>query len=93
MENVRISFEVPYTGGIPVKELTDRARRFVMELVYPNKTKSSDVENSAVTSWALSPHTNEEIADELDKRWNNYMQHPESAIPHDKVMEEIKARL
>ncbi len=89
MENVRISFEVPSTGGYTVRELTERARRFVAELVEPG----SGQEPQGDLPWALAPHTDEEISAELDRRWEHYLAHPESAIPHEKVFEEVMSRI
>jgi len=89
METVRISFDVPYTNGISVKELTDRARHFVMELMSTDWKE----ESPSPASWALSPHADDEITVELDRRWNLFLQHPDSAIPHERVMEEIKSLL
>lgn len=93
MENVRISFEVPSNGGFTVKELTERARHFVMNLVNPDREELDDEELAETFTHALPYRTAEETAAELDRRWEHYLQHPESAIPHKKVMEELRALL
>ena len=64
MENVRIGFEVPNTGPFTVKELTERARRFVAELVEPGVGYSVEEDAQVGLPWALAPHTDEEISAE-----------------------------
>lgn len=79
MENTRISFEVQNDNGFPAEALTFIAKKSVEEFMGLNSSSSTV--------------TDEEIAAELDRRWEHYLQHPETAIPHKQVMEELKALL
>ena len=93
MENIRISFEVPNMGGFSAKTLTEMAQRFVMEIVSPLTKESTDEEIADAISQAMPYRTDEEIALELDRRWEHYMQHPETAIPQEKVFETVMSRI
>lgn len=97
MENTRISFEIPNTGGFTVKELTERVKHYAMLLVNPaqdgEENEPTDEEITACMGRALPHRTDEEMAAELDHRWGHYMQHPETALPHEKVMDHLMSIL
>jgi len=93
MDNVRISFEVPSIGGFNVNTLTEMARRFVMDVVSPAKDEPTEDEIADAISHVCRFHTDDEMAAELGRRWEHYQQHPETAIPHEKVFETVMSRI
>ena len=93
MENVRISFEVPNVGGYTVKTLTDMARHFVMGLVSSTAKEIADEDIANAVGRAIPSRTDEEMAMELDRRWEHYLQQPETAVPQGKVVETVMSRI
>jgi len=93
MENVRISFEVPYSGGFTVKELTDRARHFVMELVNPNTEEPSDEEIALMIQKALTHLTLKEEQQELARRIKEMEEDPASTYTSTQVFEQLETLL
>lgn len=93
MENTRISFEIPNTGGFTVKELTERVRNYAMLLVNPREHEPTDEEIATCIGRAFPHRSDEEMAAELDHRWEHYLQHPGTAIPHEKVMDHLMSLL
>ncbi|MBP3762297.1 MAG: hypothetical protein J6I49_00275 [Bacteroidales bacterium] len=89
MENIRISFEVPGTGPYTVNELTERARRFVSELVAPQADGPSDEALDALLDRAFAPRSIEEEAAELNRRVDDLLAGRATTVPHDEIVQHV----
>ena len=93
MENVTISFDVPSTGIYTVKELTERARRFVSELVEPVAEMPSDDEIDVAIGHAIPMRTAEEEQAELDRRMDDLLAGRAKTIAHENILNRVMAAL
>ena len=91
MENVRINFEVPKSPLYTVDYLTERARRYVMGLIFPQEKCPSDEELAAIVDDAMPVRTAEEEHAELARRWKQMKETPSSAYTSQEVFDYIEA--